>query len=169
MDIACPQVADKKASTVPCVSRTVGVLQPWTSTWGVQSRCTITGSKICAFFLQILLDKLLAVWYNGNSRCWGVGGAQKSPYGVSTGVVAYVVGIGPTLFQHRGLWFTFVFRTPTHHAVGSWGEVLCSSRGLLGLVSCPRWLSLRVASPSPFVPLLYHAFAGLSRTFFISS
>ena len=79
--------------------------------------------------MQILLDKLLAVWYNGNSRCWGVGGAQKSPYGVSTGVVAYVVGICPTLFQHRGLWFTFVFRTPTHRAVGSWGEVLCSSRG----------------------------------------
>ena len=72
----------------------------------------------------------------------------------------------PNIVSACGVWFTFVFRTPTHHAVGSWGEVLCSSRGLLGLVSCPRWLSLRVASPSPFVPLLYHNLGDLSRVFF---
>ena len=57
------------------------------------------------------------------------------------------------------VWFTFIYRIQEHHAVGSWDRGLTDSRGSL----------FRVALPSPFVPLLYHAFAGLSRTFFISS
>jgi hypothetical protein len=49
--------------------------------------CTITGFEICAIFLQKSLDKLLAVWYNRNSRCWGVGGAQKTHYEKKVGRV----------------------------------------------------------------------------------
>ena len=117
---------------------------------------------ICATFLLTNCWRHVILEIRGAGL---VGGTQKAPYGVFTGVSAFLVGMGPTLFQLCGLWFTFVFRTPTDHAVGSWGEVLCSSRGLLGLVSCPSRLSLRVASPSPFVSLLYHGFHHLSSTF----
>ena len=55
------------------------------------------------------------------------------------------------------VWFTFVFRTQGHRAVGSWGDGLTRSRGLR---------LFAVATPSPFVPLVYHTLGSLSRGFF---
>jgi hypothetical protein len=55
------------------------------------------------------------------------------------------------------VWFTFIYRKPTHLAVGSSGRGLTDSRGSA---------VLSVALPSPFVPLLYHTLRGLSRGFF---
>ena len=56
------------------------------------------------------------------------------------------------------VWFTFVFRTQEHRAVGSSEQGLTRSRGH----PC-HWVAL----PSPFVLLLYHRPFGLSRVFLI--
>ena len=47
----------------------------------------------------------------------------------------------PNIVSACGVWFTFVFRTPTHHAVGSWGRGLTDSRGSFPLgLPCPPLL-----------------------------
>jgi hypothetical protein len=74
----------------------------------------------------------------------------------TTGEMRYCIVHNPLLLQPLGHWFTFISRKYEHLAVGSWG-----------------WRSYRLswvfpfgtASPSPFVPLLYHNFGNLSRGF----
>ena len=60
------------------------------------------------------------------------------------------------IFSACVVWFTFVSRKQEHLAVGSSGRGLTRSRGH------PHFV---VASPSPFVPLLYHNLGDLSRGF----
>jgi hypothetical protein len=63
----------------------------------------------------------------------------------------------PLLLQPLGHWFTFISRKHEHLAVGSSGRGLTDSRGSA---------VLSVASPSPFVSLLYHTLRDLSRGIF---
>lgn len=74
--------------------------------------------------------------------------------------MGYCIVHNPLLLQPLRHWFTFIFRKYEHLAVGSLGKGLTRSRGH------PHFV---VASPSPFVSLLYHNLGYLSRGIFEKS
>ena len=74
--------------------------------------------------------------------------------------MGYCIVHNPLLLQPLRHWSTFIFRKYEHLAVGSSGRGLTRSRGH------PHFV---VASPSPFVSLLYHNLDNLSRGIFEKS
>lgn len=76
-------------------------------------------------------------------RAAGAWAARKKPPMVYPQGVGFSSRHGSHILSAWGVWFTFIFRTPTDHAVGSWGRGLTDSRGSFPLgLPCPPLLCL---------------------------